>query len=157
MLLEDAPSAPGSGSRVAGIVTTLLLDLDINMVERAKLDEVLKEQVIQLTHGEEHLFLPPVRPRFTPRLNGALDERLLLVGNDQRGVIAQNVAETFAFRTSSQRMIERKQHGPKRLKRAPAALAAKSRMVGAQSLPDHVNRATAVAFTEGRLNRFAET
>jgi hypothetical protein len=53
MLLEDAPGAAGSGSRVAGIVTTLLLDLDINMVERAKLDEVLKEQVIQLTHADD--------------------------------------------------------------------------------------------------------
>lgn len=53
MLFEDAPQAPGSGSRVAGIVTTLLLDLDINMVERAKLDEVLKEQVIQLTHADD--------------------------------------------------------------------------------------------------------
>ena len=53
MLLEDAPGTPGSGSRVAGIVTTLLLDLDINMVERAKLDEVLKEQVIQLTHADD--------------------------------------------------------------------------------------------------------
>jgi hypothetical protein len=53
MLLEDAPAAPGSGSRVAGIITTLLLDLDINMVERAKLDEVLKEQVIQLTHADD--------------------------------------------------------------------------------------------------------
>jgi len=53
MLFEDAPGAEGSGSRVAGIVTTLLLDLDINMVERAKLDEVLKEQVIQLTHADD--------------------------------------------------------------------------------------------------------
>ena len=53
MLLEDAPEAPGSGSRVAGIITTLLLDLDINMVERAKLDEVLQEQVIQLTHADD--------------------------------------------------------------------------------------------------------
>ena len=53
MLMEDAPGASGSGSRVAGIVTTLLLDLDINMVERAKLDEVLKEQVIQLTHADD--------------------------------------------------------------------------------------------------------
>ena len=52
MLFEDASGAQGSGSRVAGIVTTLLLDLDINMVERAKLDEVLKEQVIQLTHAD---------------------------------------------------------------------------------------------------------
>jgi len=53
MLFEDGPNAPGSGSRVAGIVTTLLLDLDMNMVERAKLDEVLKEQVIQLTHTDD--------------------------------------------------------------------------------------------------------
>ena len=53
MLFEDAAGAQGSGSRVAGIVTTLLLDLDINAVERAKLDEVLKEQVIQLTHTDD--------------------------------------------------------------------------------------------------------
>ena len=53
MLFEDAPGAQGSGSRVAGMVTTLLLDLDINMVERAKLDEVFKEQVIQLTHADD--------------------------------------------------------------------------------------------------------
>lgn len=53
MLFEDAAGVQGSGSRVAGIVTTLLLDLDINAVERAKLDEVLKEQVIQLTHADD--------------------------------------------------------------------------------------------------------
>lgn len=53
MLIEDAEDVPGSGSRVAGIVTTLMLDLDIQMVERAKLDEVLKEQVIQLTHADD--------------------------------------------------------------------------------------------------------
>lgn len=53
MLFEDADGVPGTGSRVAGIVTTLMLDLDIHMVERAKLDEVLKEQVIQLTHADD--------------------------------------------------------------------------------------------------------
>lgn len=53
MLFEDASGVQGSGSRAAGIVTTLLLDLDINAVERAKLDEVLKEQVIQLTHTDD--------------------------------------------------------------------------------------------------------
>ncbi len=53
MLFEDAAGARGSGSRVTGIVTTLMLDLDIHMVERAKLDEVLKEQVIQLTHADD--------------------------------------------------------------------------------------------------------
>ena len=53
MLFEDAPDAQGSGSRVAGIVTTLLMDLDINIVERAELDEVFKEQVIQLQHADD--------------------------------------------------------------------------------------------------------
>ena len=53
MLFEDAPGAQGSGSRVTGIVTTLLLDLDVNMVERTELDEVFKEQVVQLQHADD--------------------------------------------------------------------------------------------------------
>ena len=53
MAFEDAPGAEESGSRVAGIVTTLLLDLDINMVERTELDEVFKEQVVQLKHADD--------------------------------------------------------------------------------------------------------
>ncbi len=53
MLFDDAAGVQGSGSRVAGIVTTLMLDLDMHMVERAKLDEVLKEQVIQLQHADD--------------------------------------------------------------------------------------------------------
>jgi hypothetical protein len=53
VLFEDAPGAEGTGSRVAGIVTTLLLDLDVNMVERTELDEVFKEQVVQLTHADD--------------------------------------------------------------------------------------------------------
>jgi hypothetical protein len=53
MEFEDAPDAEGSGSRVAGMVTTLLLDLDVNMVERTELDEVFKEQVVQLKHADD--------------------------------------------------------------------------------------------------------
>ena len=53
MPFVDAAAAPGSGSRVAGIVTTLMLDLDVNMVERVKLDEVFNEQVIQLKHADD--------------------------------------------------------------------------------------------------------
>ncbi len=53
MEFEDAPDAEGSGSRVSGIVTTLLLDLDVNIVERAELDEVYKEQVVQLQHADD--------------------------------------------------------------------------------------------------------
>ena len=53
MPFEDAPGAEGSGSRVAGMVTTLLLDLDVNVVERTELDEVFKEQVVQLKHADD--------------------------------------------------------------------------------------------------------
>ncbi len=53
MFFEDAPGVSGSGSRVAGMVTTLLLDLDIDIVERAKLEEVLKEQVLRLEHADD--------------------------------------------------------------------------------------------------------
>jgi len=53
MLFDDAAGAPGTGSRVAGIVTTLMLDLDVRMVERAQLDDLLQEQVIQLTHADD--------------------------------------------------------------------------------------------------------
>jgi hypothetical protein len=53
MLFEDAPGTEGTGSRVAGMVTTLLLDLDVNMVERTELDEVFKEQVVQLKHADD--------------------------------------------------------------------------------------------------------
>jgi hypothetical protein len=53
MPFVDAVAAQGSGSRVAGIVTTLLLDLDINMVERAELDEVFQEQVVQLQYADD--------------------------------------------------------------------------------------------------------
>jgi hypothetical protein len=53
MPFVDAAAAQGSGSRVAGIMTTLLLDLDVNMVERAELDEVFKEQVVQLRYADD--------------------------------------------------------------------------------------------------------
>jgi hypothetical protein len=53
MLFDDAPGVPGSGSRVAGMVTTLMLDLDVNVVERTELDEVFKEQVVQLQHADD--------------------------------------------------------------------------------------------------------
>lgn len=53
MLFKDADGIPGTGSRVAGIVTNLMLDLDVHMVERSKLDDVLKEQVIRLTHTDD--------------------------------------------------------------------------------------------------------
>ena len=53
MTFADAPNAPGTGAKVSAIVTNLLLDLDMTIVERAKLEQVFDEQVVQLKHSEE--------------------------------------------------------------------------------------------------------
>lgn len=53
LTFDDARSVTGSGSRVAGIVTTLLLDLDLSVVERTRLEQVLNEQVMLLTRGDD--------------------------------------------------------------------------------------------------------
>lgn len=53
MTFADAPDAPGTGAKVSAIVTNLLLDLDIAIVERAKLEQVFDEQVVQLKHSDE--------------------------------------------------------------------------------------------------------
>ncbi|MGH7227638.1 MAG: CsgG/HfaB family protein, partial [Nitrospiraceae bacterium] len=53
MTFTDAVGGPGSGEKVTGIVTNLLLDLDMTIVERARLEQVFKEQVVQLQHGDD--------------------------------------------------------------------------------------------------------
>lgn len=53
MPFADAPDAPGSGAKVSGIVANLLLDLDVTIVERAKLEQVFNEQVVQLKYSAE--------------------------------------------------------------------------------------------------------
>jgi hypothetical protein len=49
----DAPGAPGSGAKVSGVVGTLLLDLDVTIVERGRLEQVFAEQVVQLKYSDE--------------------------------------------------------------------------------------------------------
>jgi len=49
----DALGAPGSGARLSAIVTALLLDLDVSLVERARLEQVLDEQVVRLKHSDD--------------------------------------------------------------------------------------------------------
>ena len=53
MTFADAPNAPGSGAKVTSIVTNLLLELDIAIVERSKLEQVFEEQVVQLKYSDE--------------------------------------------------------------------------------------------------------
>ena len=43
----------GSGAKVSSIVTNLLLELDIAIVERSKLEQVFEEQVVQLKYSDE--------------------------------------------------------------------------------------------------------
>ncbi len=53
MTFTDAAGAPGSGAKVSGMVTNLLLDLDMTIVERTRLEQVFKEQVVQLQHADD--------------------------------------------------------------------------------------------------------
>lgn len=49
----DAPHAPNSGSTVADIVSTQLLDLDFTVVERTRLQQLFEEQGLQLRSADE--------------------------------------------------------------------------------------------------------
>jgi hypothetical protein len=49
----DAPHAPNSGSTVADIVSTQLLDLDFAVVERTRLQQIFEEQGLQLRSADE--------------------------------------------------------------------------------------------------------
>jgi len=53
MTFADAVGEPGSGAKVTGIVTNLFLDLDMTVVERTRLEQVFREQVVQLQHGDD--------------------------------------------------------------------------------------------------------
>src|SRR5688572_6621978 len=108
-------------------------------------------------HRQQHLFLPPVGAGFAPRLDGALCQGLVVVGDHQRRIVTQHIAEAFTFGTGSQRMIERKQNRPKGFEGPPAALATKAGMIPVQSLTDYLNGAAAFSFPKRRFNRLAET
>ena len=51
--------------------------------------------------------------RFAPRFDGALSQRLGVIGNDEVGIVTQNIAEPFALRTGAERMVEGKKDGTK--------------------------------------------
>ncbi len=53
MPFADPAGVPGAGAKVSAIVTNLFLDLGIALVERARLEEVLQEQIVQLTYSDE--------------------------------------------------------------------------------------------------------
>ena len=107
-------------------------------------------------HGEQQLLLPPIAAGFAPGFDRALGQRLAVVGNDEVGIVPQNIAEPFALRAGAERMVERKEDRANRFKRSAASLAAKVRAVGAGALVDDLHAALALALTKGRFNRFDE-
>ena len=89
--------------------------------------------------------------RLGPRLDGALRQRLRLVGHDQRGVEFDDVAEAVARRAGAERVVEREQARLRRLIRQAAgaaleALAEHQRGVGLAVLaePTRPRRAAAL-------------
>jgi hypothetical protein len=102
------------------------------------------------------LLLPPIAAWFAPGLNRALRERLTVVGNDEVGIVPENIAEALALRTGAEWMVERKKDRTNRFERSPTSLTAKVRAVGSGSLIDDLYAAQALAFVKGRLDRFDE-
>src|SRR5688572_12856850 len=90
-------------------------------------------------HEEQHLLLPPIAAGFAPGFNCALSERLAVVGNDEVGVVPENVAKPFACRTGAERMVEGKEHWTNRLECSPALLAAKVCAVDVGTLLDDLH------------------
>lgn len=91
----DAPEAPGSGTKVSGLMMNLLLDLDFTIVERAKLQQVLEEQVVQLTYSEE------ARALSVGRIAGA---KAVIIGEVQQWTAAES--ERSAKVALSWRMVD---------------------------------------------------
>ncbi|HEV2714756.1 MAG TPA: hypothetical protein VGU64_05790 [Terriglobales bacterium] len=52
------------------------------------------------------MLLPPIRSWLTPGFDGPLRERLGMIGYDEGRVIAQDVAEAFAFGAGAEWMVE---------------------------------------------------
>ncbi len=60
-------------------------------------------------HRQQYLLLPPVRSRLAPRLDDAAGKRFAPVGDDQIFVVLQDIAEPFALRAGSERVVEGEQ------------------------------------------------
>ena len=79
-----------------------------------------------------------------------------MVGNDEFRIVAEDVAETFAFGTGADRMVEGKEDRPQRFKGTSALLAEKIGAEGVSPVADHVDRTAAFPLAERGLNRFDE-
>ena len=92
-------------------------------------------------HGERHLLLPPIAAGFTPGFDCALGQRLAVVGNDEVGIVTENIAEPFALRTGAEWMVEGKKDRTNRFECSATLLAAKGRAVGSGALVDDLHAA----------------
>ena len=77
-----------------------------------------------------------------------------MVGNDELRIVAQDIAEAFAFGTGADWMVEGKENRPERFKRATALLAEEIGAEGVNAVADHVDSAAALPLAERGLDRF---
>ena len=102
------------------------------------------------------MFLPPVAAGFAPGFNRALSERLAVVGNDQVGIVTENIAEPLALRTGAERMVKGKKDWTKWFECSSALLTAKVRAVDTGAPVDDLHAAEAFALAKRGFDRFDE-
>ena len=81
------------------------------MIRRQRLEGSLDVNAM-FFHRSQHLLLPPGRAGLTPGFDRSLGERLGLIRDHQLRIVSQHIAESFAFGTGAERMVERKENRP---------------------------------------------
>src|SRR5215470_19802366 len=91
-----------------------------------------------------------------PWLDGALGKASGRVGDDQRLVVAEDVAEALALRAGAQGVVEGEEHGLRPRQADVAARAAELAAHAHGAVPHHLDGGPAVALDERHLERFRE-
>ena len=79
-----------------------------------------------------------------------------MVGNDEVGIVTENVAEPLASRTGAQRVVEGKEDRTNRFECSATLLAAEVRTLGSGALIDDLHAAQALALAKRGFDRFDE-
>src|SRR5204863_5360639 len=104
---------------------------------------------------EERLLVPLAR-RVRPRLHRALGKRARAVGDDERLVVFQDVAEPLALRAGAERMVEREEERLRPLEAGPAAAAAVILGEDTAALAEHLDLDPAAALAQRGLDRLGD-
>src|SRR3990172_782762 len=106
--------------------------------------------------GFQQLPLKPPPRRVPPRLHGPIGQTSRIVGNHKRLVVAEDVAEPFAFRTGAERMVEREEKGFRLRERQVAGMASVVKAIRRGLTIHEFNDAAPLAFAQRDFERFGD-